>query len=191
MTNQTSTHQSTGHYYAIPILFCFSGVFSHFKNVSIYRVWECNNCIACVKPSFETVISLKSLQRLLRNCTFLSCQIRVLEWIYTRQMPECQETSCSKKAQYLKFKWQQRDSNLQQLSSAKWLGVHLRTTWLWVRILLPLWRKTVDKLAQPTKNRACIVFSQKMHIAATFLMWHHQYNFPWRWYVIISFGFSW
>ena len=34
-------------------------------------------------------------------------------------LPECQRTSCSKQAPYLKFKWQQRDSNPQPLSSRK------------------------------------------------------------------------
>ena len=32
-------------------------------------------------------------------------------------LPECQGTPCSNKAPYLKFKWQQRDSNTQPLSS--------------------------------------------------------------------------
>ena len=32
-------------------------------------------------------------------------------------LPECQETPCSKQAPYLKFKWQQRDSDPQPLSS--------------------------------------------------------------------------
>ena len=33
------------------------------------------------------------------------------------KLPECQETPYSKQAPYLKFKWQQRDSNPQPLSS--------------------------------------------------------------------------
>ena len=32
-------------------------------------------------------------------------------------LPECQQTPCSKQAPYLKFKWQQRDSDPQPLSS--------------------------------------------------------------------------
>ena len=32
------------------------------------------------------------------DCVFLSCQIRVLEWIYTLQLPECQGTPFSKQA---------------------------------------------------------------------------------------------
>ena len=39
-------------------------------------------------------------------------------------MPECQENSCSKQAQYLKFKWLQRH---------KWLSDRLQTKWLWGR----------------------------------------------------------
>ena len=34
-------------------------------------------------------------------------------------LPECKGTPCSKQAPYLKFKWQQRDSNPQPLSSWK------------------------------------------------------------------------
>ena len=41
------------------------------------------------------------------DCAFLSCHIRMLEWIYTLQLPQCQGTSCSKQALYLKFKWLQ------------------------------------------------------------------------------------
>ena len=51
------------------------------------------------------------------DCMLLSCHMCVLEWIYTLQLPECQETHCWKQTQYLKFKWQQRDSNPQPLSS--------------------------------------------------------------------------
>ena len=53
-------------------------------------------------------------------------------------LSECQWTPCSKQAPYLKFKWQQRDSNPQHLVRKQtvnhlWLSVRLRTKWLWVR----------------------------------------------------------
>ena len=44
----------------------------------------------------------------------LSCHTRVLEWIYTLQLPECQRTLCSKQAECQK----------------------LTTKWLWAGILL-------------------------------------------------------
>ena len=50
-------------------------------------------------------------------CMLLSCHVRVSEWNYTLHLPECQGTPCSKQARCLKFKWQQRDSNPQPLSS--------------------------------------------------------------------------
>ena len=50
-------------------------------------------------------------------CMLLSCHVRVWEWIYTLYLPECQGTPSSKQARYLKFKWLQRDSKLQPLSS--------------------------------------------------------------------------
>ena len=51
------------------------------------------------------------------NCMFLSCHLRVLEWIHTLQLCKCQGTLCSKHARYLKFKWLQRYSNPQPPSS--------------------------------------------------------------------------
>ena len=35
---------------------------------------------------------------------FLSCHVRVSEWIHTLYLPECQGTPCSKQARKLKFK---------------------------------------------------------------------------------------
>ena len=51
------------------------------------------------------------------DCMFLSCHVRVWEWIHTLQLPQCQGTPCSKQASYLKIKWLQLDSNPQPLSS--------------------------------------------------------------------------
>ena len=39
----------------------------------------------------------------------LSCHVRISGWIRTLYLPESQGTPCSKRAQYLKFKWLQRD----------------------------------------------------------------------------------
>ena len=50
------------------------------------------------------------------DCVFLSCHVRVWEWIHTLQLPECQGTNCSNQAPYLKIKWLQRDSNPQSLT---------------------------------------------------------------------------
>ena len=51
------------------------------------------------------------------DCIFLSCHVRISEWIYTLYLPESQETLCSKQAWYLKINWLQRDANPQPLSS--------------------------------------------------------------------------
>ena len=51
------------------------------------------------------------------DCMLLSCYVRISESIHTLYLPECQGTPCSKQARYLKFKWLQRDSNPQPLSS--------------------------------------------------------------------------
>ena len=50
------------------------------------------------------------------NCMLFSCHVRLSEWIHTLYLLECQGTSCSKQARYLKFNWPQRDSNPQQLN---------------------------------------------------------------------------
>ena len=54
---------------------------------------------------------------------FLSCHIRVSEWIQTLWLPECKGTPCSKQVRNL-------------ASLVKWLRVRLRTKWLWVRVQL-------------------------------------------------------
>ena len=47
-------------------------------------------------------------------CMLLLCHVQVSEWTHTLySLPKCQGTPCSKGAPYLKFKWQQRDSNPQ------------------------------------------------------------------------------
>ena len=70
------------------------------------------------------------------DCMFLSCHVRVSEWIHSLYLHECQGTPCSKQTPYLKFKWLQQESNPQPLSSAKWLSVHSGRKWLWVRVPL-------------------------------------------------------
>ena len=51
------------------------------------------------------------------DCMFLSCHVRISEWIHTLYLPECQGTPCSNQARNLKFKWLQLDSNPEPLSS--------------------------------------------------------------------------
>ena len=51
------------------------------------------------------------------DCMPLPYHLRISEQIYTLYLPECRGTPCSDQARYLKFKWLQRDTNLQPLSS--------------------------------------------------------------------------
>ena len=39
------------------------------------------------------------------NCMFLSCHVRIAEWIHALYLSECQGTTCSKQEENLKFKW--------------------------------------------------------------------------------------
>ena len=65
---------------------------------------------------------------------FLSCHVRVSEWIHTLSFQECQRTPCSKQVRYLIFQWPQRDSNSHQLVHKLTLNHSAKLTkWLsWV-----------------------------------------------------------
>ena len=50
------------------------------------------------------------------DCILVSCHIHVSEWIQTHYLPECQVALCLKRTRYMKFKWLERDLNLQPYS---------------------------------------------------------------------------
>ena len=95
----------------------------------IWRLSDCNgtrthNHLICKRTVNHLAKLAKWLSRAVTTylygafeCMFLSCHVRVWQWIHTLQLPECQGTPCSKQAPYLKIKCLQRDSNPQQLSS--------------------------------------------------------------------------
>ena len=87
------------------------------------------------------------------DCMFLSCHLRISEWIHTLQLPECQGTPCLKQARNLKFKWLQLDSNPQPLSSytntkpfsqagrmIELCCEYLFVRWIWLYVLIMLCR---------------------------------------------------
>ena len=92
----------------------------------------------------------------------LSFHVRVLEWIYTRQLPKCQGTPCWKQERSLS------DSNgIQNL--VKWLNVDLRTKPLWVRIQLlshnkyeKIFRSTTGIILWSTELYFFSILSQNM-----------------------------
>ena len=49
--------------------------------------------------------TIERVPNLTLNCMFLSCHVRVSQWIHTLWLPECQGTPYSKQTQNLKFKW--------------------------------------------------------------------------------------
>ena len=51
------------------------------------------------------------------DCMFLSCDVRVSEWIHILSLTDYRGTPCWKQAPNLKFKWLQVDSILEPLSS--------------------------------------------------------------------------
>ena len=62
-------------------------------------------------------LSIVILRSISFVCMFLSCHVRVSEWIHTLYLPECQGTLCSKQARNLEVKWLQLDSKPKSLSS--------------------------------------------------------------------------
>ena len=50
------------------------------------------------------------------DCMFLSCHLRVSEWIHALYWPKCQGNPCLKQARNLKFRWVQLDSNTEPVS---------------------------------------------------------------------------
>ena len=59
----------------------------------------------CAQKLFQCLQTQNYLFIKVNDCVLLSYRVRVSEWIYTLQLPECQETPRSKQ-----FKWQQQDS---------------------------------------------------------------------------------
>ena len=93
----------------------------------------------------------------------LACHARVFECIYTRYLAKYQGTPCWKQAQGLS------DNNGIQ-SLAKWLSVHIRTKWLWVRIPLlshnkyeKIFRSTARFILWSIKLLFFPAFSQKTY----------------------------
>ena len=81
------------------------------------------------KSDIKTWSSLKFLW-ILTNflvCMLLSCHVRVLKWIHTLQLSECQGTPFSEQVKNT------AQSQLNQLTS---LANRLWTKWLWVRVQL-------------------------------------------------------
>ena len=114
---------------SVSLLIPFNNFEAHFFGFSVKcRRWFIQKRFSFEwKPlTFVIIYNLKlQLNRFFRisgdlentDCMFLSCHVRVSEWIHTLYLPECQGTPCSKQARYLKFKWLQWDSNPQPLSS--------------------------------------------------------------------------
>ena len=59
----------------------------------------------CAQKLFQCLQTQNYLFIKVNDCVLLSYRVRVSEWIYTLQLPECQGTPRSKQ-----FKWQQQDS---------------------------------------------------------------------------------
>ena len=79
----------------------------------LFRKWTSNH-LAKLSKWLNWVVSTYTQDAF--DYMFLSCHVRVWEWIHTLQLPECKGTPCSKQAPYLQIKWLQRDSNPQSLS---------------------------------------------------------------------------
>ena len=87
-----------------------------FLNITFEFYWRHFNICCKFGTNFRKVFAKIFCKKVYTDCMLLSCHVRVPEWAYTLKLLECQGTTCWKEAWYLKFKWQQRDSNLQPLS---------------------------------------------------------------------------
>ena len=99
------------------------------KEVFIWSLSDCNgtrtNNSLVRKPTLKQLVKLtKWLSCILSpylcgafHCMYSSCHVHISELIYTLYLTECEGTSSSKQAPYLKFKWLQRDSNPEPLTS--------------------------------------------------------------------------
>ena len=83
-------------------------------NISLVRKWTLNSLLKVTKL-LSWLVSTYLYGPY--DCMFLSRYVRVSGWIHTLCLPECLGTLFLKQAQYLKFKWLQRDSNPEPLTS--------------------------------------------------------------------------
>ena len=74
-------------------------------------------------------------------CMFLSCSVRFSEWIQTLQLPECQDTLCSKQAWYLKFRWLPLNLESQHLVHQRTLN-YLATLAKWLSCVVSSYQYT-------------------------------------------------
>ena len=84
------------------------------KKISVlYPYWNNSSLKCCI--TMQWTIKLSTINSSItttyihdnknHDYMFLSCHVRVSEWIHTLQFPEYQRTPCSKQEQNLKFKW--------------------------------------------------------------------------------------
>ena len=69
-------------------------------------------------------------QEIVTACSY-HCHVRVLGWIYTLYLPECQGIPCSKKAWCVKFKWMQpqKTADLVIFTEEIFNGKHHESEW--------------------------------------------------------------
>ena len=115
--NRTRTH----HYFNFKWLLARN--ISSFSSLSDHNRTGTHNHLVCNRTLNHLTKFGKGLSCVVKtypygafDCLFLSFHVRVSEWIHTLQLPECQETPCSKNLSNLKFKWLKWDSNPQRLS---------------------------------------------------------------------------
>ena len=91
--------------------------------VFVLSFWPCrkNAVIAMIRLISKPMTSQSRYQTITKHIFPTACHCHVTYELQSESMhhslPEYQGTPCSKQAPYLKFKWQQRDSNTQTLSS--------------------------------------------------------------------------
>ena len=85
--------------------------------IILYRLAQFYSLPSVWRNMFEKHWEMRCVTVLFWLYVIIMSRTRFRVNLHTLKLPECQGNPCSKQTQYLKFMWQQRDSNPQSLSS--------------------------------------------------------------------------
>ena len=88
----------------------------------MYTIWWAYSFLSFISSCTDNLKTRKAAWKLIYDCMLLSYHVRVLEWIYTRQLPEYQGTHCWKSPQSLSV-----SNGIQNL--VKWFIYELSGCW--------------------------------------------------------------
>ena len=90
--------------------------------IKCMTIWWAYSFLSFISSCTDNLKTRKAAWKLIYDCMLLSYHVRVLEWIYTRQLPEYQGTHCWKSAPSLSV-----SNGIQNL--VKWFIYELSGCW--------------------------------------------------------------